>query len=130
LDTLALFETAEAAAAPARYAVRQVMDQEFAKFKIRQAADARQARWRAGGDDDETITTTIVSPEQENVVVDMEKVKVKKDFFGRVIVVDKTNATGKKAPAKREDRIWVAFKEGYSNAVRKPIGLRELLSGL
>ena len=31
---------------------------------------------------------------------------------------------------KREARVWVSYHEGFSNAVRKPITLREIMSGL
>jgi chromosome transmission fidelity protein 18 len=30
----------------------------------------------------------------------------------------------------REGRVWVSFHEGFSNAVRKPVTLREIMSGL
>jgi chromosome transmission fidelity protein 18 len=57
-----------------------------------------------------------------------------RDFFGRVIVNEArpssaagsggSPATGK-AAGKAEERVWVSFHEGFSNAVRKPISLRE-----
>ena len=31
---------------------------------------------------------------------------------------------------KREARVWVSYHEGFSNAVRKPVTLREIMSGL
>ena len=31
---------------------------------------------------------------------------------------------------KREARVWVSYHEGFSNAVRKPVTLKEILSGL
>ena len=59
---------------------------------------------------------------------------MKRDFFGRII---------KEAPAAQgvrseklvvrnndEGRIWVNFHEGFSNAVRKPITIDELMRGL
>lgn len=60
---------------------------------------------------------------------------MKRDFFGRVIK-EKPMPEGvqqkKKAENKGGDegRIWVSFNEGYSNAVRKPITVDELLRGL
>ena len=72
---------------------------------------------------------------------------VKRDFFGRVIVNHESPAPADDEGArpgskgqlvsggggkgkKAEGRIWVSYHEGFSNAVRKPIGLRELMEGL
>lgn len=60
----------------------------------------------------------------------------KRDFFGRVINEVRSGAVGKgldggaasgKAVRTGEERVWVSFHEGFSNAVRKPITLREFL---
>ena len=64
---------------------------------------------------------------------------VLRDFFGRIIK-SPTNAEEEESGAKmgkpekekkktdpNSDSIWFCFKEGYSNAVRKPIKIRELL---
>ena len=71
-----------------------------------------------------------------------KKVVVKKDFFGRVIVkavpVVPAGEEGeaelkrrrKKEEGREDGRVWVSFHEGFSNAVRKPITLAELLGGL
>lgn len=70
-------------------------------------------------------------------------VKVKRDFFGRVIVNEaqpqrkhsnhKGDTDGdmkdKNGKEKEEHKVWVSFHEGFSNAVRKPISLRELMGG-
>jgi len=67
-------------------------------------------------------------------------VAAKRDFFGRIInearpqPKDGTEANelaGQQESAeKREDRkVWVSFHEGFSNAVRKPITLEELMRG-
>jgi chromosome transmission fidelity protein 18 len=126
-----------APAAPIRYAVRQVLDQELYKEKILQSSMARQARSSAlmSTQDDE-------DEDKENQVSPVEKVKmqqaakptqVKRDFFGRIINEARPVSSAKKAKQakndelKSEDRVWVSFHEGFSNAVRKPITLRELL---
>ena len=61
---------------------------------------------------------------------------VKRDFFGRVIV-NEARAPSKedgKERTRRENvkgnRIWVTYNEGFSNAVKKPISLAELMRGL
>lgn len=57
---------------------------------------------------------------------------VKRDFFGRVINdIRPVSAGGLAKPEEAtkvdEPRVWVSFREGYSNAVRRPVTLRELL---
>ena len=77
-----------------------------------------------------------------------KSVKVKRDFFGRAIAVEeveeidvagntkidassiaKSTAVKGKAGVDGNGggRIWVSFHEGFSNAVRKPITLRDLM---
>jgi chromosome transmission fidelity protein 18 len=58
----------------------------------------------------------------------------KRDFFGRLVNEARPGSAGKgmesaasKAVKKAEERVWVSFHEGYSNAVRKPVSLKELL---
>ncbi|MCJ1402416.1 hypothetical protein MMC11_005636 [Xylographa trunciseda] len=152
LDTLAVFETSSqksAAMAPTRYAVRQVLDQEFQKYRVRQNADARQARYRSGGPLDPDVEFSAPraphSAGKENASKDVaglgvgQKFKaagVKRDFFGRVIVNEARVATKAEAREKtrREtvegNRIWVTYREGFSNAVRKPVSLGDIMRGL
>ena len=73
---------------------------------------------------------------------------IKRDFFNRPVPEDTlTNsgsllategprrlgsssiAAGSKGNEGRERKVWVSFHEGFSNAVRKPITLEELMSG-
>jgi chromosome transmission fidelity protein 18 len=59
--------------------------------------------------------------------------KVKKDFFGRVIVESEEDSGSKRRrmdsanDLKIEPSVWVKFHEGYSNAVRKPVAFLDLL---
>lgn len=64
-----------------------------------------------------------------------DAIGVKRDFFGRIIkeptppaetsqegtVQDETAKAGRKA--------WVTYHDGFSNAVRKPISMGELMAG-
>lgn len=138
LDTLVVFETASASAPPpVRYAVRQVLDQEYQKNIIVRANAARQARFKAGGADDQEVPL----PEQMDSRVKKfqeDKVpEIKRDFFGRVIsggtalkeINGNAEAGGKEWPA-RKAKIWVTYHEGFSNAVKKPITVEQLLRGL
>jgi chromosome transmission fidelity protein 18 len=58
----------------------------------------------------------------------------KRDFFGRLVNEARPGSAGKgmesaasKVVKKAGGRVWVSFHEGYSNAVRKPISLKEFL---
>ena len=61
---------------------------------------------------------------------------VKRDFFGRVIVNEARVVSKEegRAKARREtvegNRIWVTYHEGFSNAVRKPVSLGDIMRGL
>lgn len=61
----------------------------------------------------------------------------RRDFFGRILNQSRPGSAGKavdsaadKTIEKTEGRVWVSFHEGYSNAVRKPISLKEFLDSL
>lgn len=154
MDVLATFETSAAVIhgtqAPTRYAVRQVLDQELQKTKLMRDATSRQARFRAGGvggaaggllgmgdhlhfgSNKENAKAAAAAAKQQG----MPAVRVKKDFFGRII---KTEArplqegdgnSGDEPLGKAETKVWVTFHEGLNNAVRKPLMLDELMRGL
>ena len=149
MDTLATCETASqiGPAAPARYAIRQALDQEYQKFLIRQSNDARQARYKAGcalGDEEEDFGGAKEKESNAEAEAEAKKAKSaapKRDFFGRIVaeVPRPMSAEGtelesqpaqqlSKLEGEAEDRkVWVSFHEGFSNAVRKPITLDELL---
>ena len=142
LDTLVTFETASvspSAPPPVRYAVRQVLDQEYQKnITVRQNA-ARQARFIAGNShlDAEPLS----SDQKENKTKQFMNepiLETKRDFFGRVLTdgaplkeID-GNADGGRRDGKGQniEKVWVSYHEGFSNAVRKPITVEEFLRGL
>ncbi|KAJ6128216.1 ATPase AAA-type core [Penicillium samsonianum] len=136
IDSLVVFSkikgsTIEASGgtAPVRYAVRQVLDQEYRKATTRKQSDAMSAsRLGAKGPryTDETAAAKAI-----------REAAVKRDFFGRLVeqpapqpndpnsvdgFVDESSKAGRK--------VWVTFHEGFSNAVRKPISMGELMAGL
>ena len=60
----------------------------------------------------------------------------KRDFFGRIVNDVRPTSAGKEKTANdsksdtkacQERRVWVSYHEGFSNAVRKPISLKEFL---
>lgn len=116
--------------------MRQVLDQELQKTLAARQDRARQARFRAGGDDPDELPTQSLVPltGKENAGV-ASGPAVKRDFFGRVVQAKPqplaeldTNVPGKRA--KEERKVWVTYHEGLNNAVRKPLSLDEFLKGL
>lgn len=113
--------------APVRYAVRQVLDQEYRQETMRKQSGVL------------TTKPGLVKSASEQGGATQRALKeglVKRDFFGRVIQepvpekkdtewqnpVDESSKAGRK--------VWVTYHEGFSNAVRKPISMGELLAGL
>ncbi|TKA30123.1 hypothetical protein B0A50_02842 [Salinomyces thailandicus] len=141
LDVLGAFETGgkgfgEVGGGKQRFAVRQVLEQEWKKDAARRAEAARLARFR--GEAGEAPVEAMV---KGSVMGDVEvgraaKVAVKRDFFGRPVAVpvegqQPREERGRKGEeGKEEGRVWVTFHEGFSNAVRKPITLAELMKDL
>ena len=65
---------------------------------------------------------------------DLPKKLIARDFFGRPIMVptegEAIKSKGSKAKEKQGPSIWVTYHEGYSNAVRKPLTLAELMKDM
>ena len=125
-------------------------------MKVLQASQIRQARGSGAlngsfqppdkGEDKENMRPT---PKH---TLESKPSKIKRDFFGRPIInampipppeigakidassIAKATATKGKARHMTEagaesERIWMSFHEGFSNAVRKPITLSDLMDG-
>lgn len=101
---------------------------------------ARQARYRAGNLEDEVDFAFSKPTENKRHHAQERVLGAKKDFFGRIVEeimplqeVD-GNADGGKRKGKEdvidEKKVWVSYHEGFSNAVRKPLTVEELLRGL
>lgn len=144
LDALVSFskikgsELESGGSAPVRYAVRQVLDQEYRKEALKKQSEASQSKY--GGDSDKSRKKDNEDEEdKENDPAKSSRDGVKRDFFGRIIN-EESPAPAKDAgnrPQKRksdgqkmERRVWVTYHEGFSNAVRKPISMSELLAEL
>ena len=145
LDNLAVFETAfqgRASTAPTRYAIRQVLDQEYQKYLLRQRNDVRQASHKAGSSFVSKAGLSIVGKGLASVEedgVNLKPIAVNRDFFGRSIDVALSTAKSHSSLGERDlsqnpklderGNVWVSYHEGFSNAVRKPITLDELMRG-
>jgi chromosome transmission fidelity protein 18 len=152
LDSLGTFETGgpafgDAAGKQTRYAVRQVLDQEWAKEAARLHEEARLARFgvrnltgSAAADDhhpESRKRRRAGAAGDEDDDDDMDAATGKKavrDFFGRPVVIPagETEAQRERRVGKMKKTlgVWVTFHEGYSNAVRKPLTLGEFLRDL
>ena len=146
LDDLTNFETASQTgpATPARYAVRQALDQEYQKYLIKRDAAARLGRYQAGGKAGDGAAPAKDNKEGVRAVAERTiatKLDVPtRDFFGRII--DNAHLRSRHGLEASEDvesqnantngehgKVWVSFHEGFSNAVRKPITLEEMMRG-
>ncbi|KAJ5105053.1 hypothetical protein NUU61_002400 [Penicillium alfredii] len=137
IDSLVYFSKIKSSAmgsgstVPVRYAVRQVLDQEYRKETQRKQSgvvDKSKASVKA---------VTGKSPDGDAAQKAMREMPAKRDFFGRVIheppPVPKDGesaSNGASETFKAGRKVWVTFHEGFSNAVRKPISMGELLTGL
>ncbi|KAF2817337.1 uncharacterized protein BDZ99DRAFT_404930 [Mytilinidion resinicola] len=142
LDVLGQFETMGGKRdEKVRFAVRQVLEMEWKRESMRLEGEAR--RKRGGGDEFEEVFEKVGKETPAEEAKRKEKMKeklVKRDFFGRAIVAKPVPANGiveavkrtreEKAADEKEGRVWISFHEGFSNAVRKPITIEELMRGL
>ncbi|KAI0998785.1 Chromosome transmission fidelity protein 18 [Podosphaera aphanis] len=129
LDNLTYFKTASSSHTvlpPVRYALRQVLDQEYQKEIVLQESAIRYARYHAGKPKDEIETPLLTN--QKKMPHTTGQVEVKKDYFGRVISQEIIPLLSDKN--KKDQKSFITFHEGYSNAVRKPLTVDDLLRGL
>ncbi len=131
LDSLITFSKLSGSSlgsAPVRYAVRQVLEQEYRKETMRKQSDAMNAKSFHGQSAKEKLDGGA-----RNVSGDAA---LKRDFFGRVIhepvreTGNETENNPSDETSKAGRKVWVTYHEGFSNAVRKPISMGELLAGL
>ncbi|KAJ2034014.1 Chromosome transmission fidelity protein 18 [Coemansia sp. S16] len=133
---------------PMRYPVRQLISQELERLRLArlaakslhvdEAVDAKELSKR------DYLTKLFADPMASSATAkplkridgsEGEEEPVVKDFFGRIITKKKPVATSgspvkgaKKTSIPTErSREWFHFFEGFSNAVRKPTQVKELL---
>ena len=144
LDALGLFETMGGKKDDrVRFAVRQVLEMEWKKESARREEEARRRRGGdVPGDNDGAEESKLEGDEEANKVKEKDK-GLKRDFFGRIVSTVRpgsaAGSSGGDGRKKRDEltqasvaegRVWVSFHEGFSNAVRKPVTIEELVRGL
>lgn len=141
LDSLVTFSKSKgnsctSGSAPVRYAVRQVLDQEYRKETIRKHSHTLTSTPAIAGKKKLTRKSADGEAGDASNKDPLKDIPVKRDFFGRVIQEPTTTSTDsagdgvQNEASKAGRRVWVTYHDGYSNAVRKPISMGELLAGL
>ncbi|KAJ1720880.1 Chromosome transmission fidelity protein 18 [Coemansia erecta] len=132
---------------PLRYAVRQMLAQEMERRRVRSAADRGEDQAGVGGMKDGNAAeaakreylgrlfadplAAVGCPSGE--LPDAGAAFVTKDFFGRPVVKKQQSKTSPATSAQtmqkqqQQPKAWFHFFEGFSNAVRKPTRMSELL---
>ena len=109
------------------YAIKQLIAHEVDKEKMRRSGgDTNRAPQATVQNNEEQVPSHLRQKLEAKQVVVKEHVPV--DFFGRKIV---TKVDPAKEAAKKENEIiisdvWFKFKEGYNNAVRRNIRMKDL----
>ena len=123
-----------------RFAVRQVLEQEWRREEARRAEEARMARFRGEGKAGPASSLSAAATGAKGghgVVERLPPVAggvTRRDFFGRAVAsTEGENSRGRgrgntgggdgEATAGGGGRVWVKYHEGFSNAVRKPVTL-------
>lgn len=140
LDELGSFGTAGpsfgvAGGKSTRFAVRQVLQQEFHKEEQRRAELSRLERMPASAVAAAPQLKRSGTSMDEEGETGVKRTKVVKDFFGRVKVIEKPvgetiaeeERRKRKEAGEAEGMVWISYHEGFSNAVRKPLTLAELM---
>ncbi|KAH1284548.1 Subunit of a complex with Ctf18p [Aspergillus fumigatus] len=139
LDSLVTFHKTKGTSAdsggtaPVRYAVRQVLDQEYRKETMRKQSEVLSSSkpgqtWndKSGKNDDQSA--------KKNAIRNAPGIK--RDFFGRILkdpepLLQRSDDSPVQNEASKAGRkVWVTYHDGFSNAVRKPISMNELMAGL
>lgn len=120
---------------PVRYAVRKALDQEYRKETARKQTES------LGSYTHQKKTAGKPADQKKHDEAAKQAAGVaKRDFFGRAIreptppasdaANDPESQRIRDEASKAGRRVWVTFHDGFSNAVRKPISMGELLAGL
>ena len=150
LDTFAAFGTGgkgfgeASGAGKQRFGVRQVLEQEWRREEAKRAEAVRKARFQGVGNEvADALALEAAAGKAKVAGRAAEGLRGlsgagKRDFFGRAVaapvegeVLSKRQRQAEERDAQKgEGRVWVTFHEGFSNAVKKPMTLAELMRGM
>ncbi|PIA16253.1 P-loop containing nucleoside triphosphate hydrolase protein [Coemansia reversa NRRL 1564] len=108
------------APAPIRYSVRQLIAQELSRVHATSTEEAEATA--AEHSKQEYLRQLRAGPQLASV---LPAPAVMTDFFGRPRAA--VSNDGKANTSQQPSHMWFSFVEGFSNAVRKPTAMRELL---
>lgn len=117
---------------PARYAARQIISSELSAEKIRRSLDAQGLEAKQPSKED-VAKADIESKAQKRKALEELSAQpaAKKDFFGRAITcvsgTSTSTAGALKTSNKARARVHIRFSDGFSDAVRNNISIKELL---
>jgi len=136
LDELITFSRMKCS--PIDHSVRQILDQEYRKESVQKQSESSQFKFtKPESRSSEKAINTEGSESIAGKRYTRDNPGVKRDFFGRIIneatpgPAKKFGDSQRKSSSRKSERsVWVTFHEGFSNAVRKPISMSELLTDL
>lgn len=116
---------------PSRYATRQVISSELGSEKIRRSLEAQGVQ-PVAVDKAAAMQVTLKDQMQKRRATGELPFQppVKKDFFGRTIELtagDTASTMASHVPEKPKSGVHIKFSDGFSDAVRNNITIRELL---
>jgi len=118
------------------------LDQEYGRDATRRDHEARAARMQTPGGVADAHETHNSDQDKNNlaavVATTSSSTALKRDFFGRSVAslasssltASADHAGPVRGAPQSEGRIWVTYHEGFSNAVKKPITMKELMEGM
>jgi chromosome transmission fidelity protein 18 len=120
------------------HSVRQILDQEYRKETVKKQSESSQFKFTKP--ESQSSEKTVNTEGSEGIAgkkYTRDNPGIKRDFFGRIInettpgPAKKFGESQRKSMSRKLERsVWVTFHEGFSNAVRKPISMSELLADL
>ena len=105
------------------------MSHEIELGKIRSAVEIEKPKNLVTSNPQNNEKSKTLAPKQLNEMIPKLKIVNKpiRDFFGRVVSPPKSNKENSIDLPNNNANIIYKYNEGYSNAVRKPIYMRDLL---
>ncbi|XP_064457056.1 chromosome transmission fidelity protein 18 homolog [Ornithodoros turicata] len=114
-----------AAPQPLTYGTKQLIARELELEKMRRS-DAPETSTGRVAPPKPAVATTVTKPRP---AVKEEPLKPAVDFFGRLIQKKEVESTSQASgtASSHSSQVWYQFKEGYSNAVRRTVRMKDLL---
>lgn len=108
-----------------KYSICQIINMELENEKL------RIQKQRYNKDSNKSLNVTSGYKRKSDKLFNVEQ-QFTKDFFGRIIPKSIDNKNQKnfdrnKIFIKPNSKVWVKFHEGYSNAIKKPIPIEDIL---